>query len=202
MNINNVLEGLQSKVDQFGLSLAKPGIGPGGHCIPEDIQYVIKKAKQSNIDTRLLDSSYQINDSMPNYAVNRLVGRMKSDGLKPIDLKVIILGLAYKPNIADYRRSPSLQVAKLLIHEFKDVSVHDPYIGDMKNIQEIKHCKIEDSLDNIGDYDAVFIATSHNQYSKLDYRNNLNAYIYDGRNCLKDNPKKSLNYMGIGTGSN
>ena len=51
MNIDNVLEGLQTKVDQFGLKLAQPGIGPGGHCIPEDIHYVIKKARQNGIDT-------------------------------------------------------------------------------------------------------------------------------------------------------
>jgi len=198
MNIDNILKGLQGKIDQFGLSVGRPGIGPGGHCIPEDIHYVIEKAKQSNIDTRLLDSAYQINDNMPRYAVDRLTANIKADGEDPDKMKILVLGIAYKPNIADYRRSPSLQVAKLLGHEFDTVTVHDPFIDDLECIQELKFCAVETDISEISSYDAVFIATGHSDYMDIDFSKYTNLYVYDGRNLVSTKNGKDKKYMGVG----
>lgn len=110
MDIDRVLNGLQSKVDQFGLSLAKLGIGPGGHCIPEDIHYVINRARQRGIDTRFLDTAADLNDKMPQYAVHRLAEMTKDAGEDISKLNIALLGLAYKPDVADMRRSPSVEV--------------------------------------------------------------------------------------------
>jgi UDP-N-acetyl-D-glucosamine dehydrogenase len=202
MDINNVLEGLQSKVDQFGLRLAQPGIGPGGHCIPEDIHYVIKKARQNGIDTRFLDSAAELNDKMPRYAVSQLqqlVGSGKDFG----NIRVALLGLAYKENIEDARRSPALEVAHLLSRRAGSVIVHDPYV-DMDRVRlggVEKALTLEEALDGA---DAVFVATAHRDYREqltpdMLERHNI-KWVYDGRNCLKreDFRTSIVAYKGVG----
>lgn len=202
MDISNVLAGLQSKVDQFGLKLAQPGIGPGGHCIPEDIHYVIKKARQNGIDTRFLDSAAELNDKMPRYAVSQLqqlVGSSKTFGT----IRVALLGLAYKENIEDARRSPAIEVAHLLSRRAGSVVVHDPYV-DTENLQ-LRGVDKATTLDEaLAQADAVFIATAHK-----DYRDQLTPalleqhnikWVYDGRNCLRSQSFKSslVAYKGVG----
>ncbi len=203
MNVDRVLEGLQSKVDQFGLGLAKPGIGPGGHCIPEDIHYVIKKARQNGIDTRFLDDAAELNDKMPRYAVYKLarIVRQNNENLK--DLNVALLGLAYKPDIADLRRSPSIEVGYQLLRNTKNVIAYDPYITNAdQTISGVVPAKsLEEALEIA---DVVFIGTAHKQFSqeidgKLLSKYNI-RYVLDGRNCLDDTSiiTENIKYAGIG----
>lgn len=203
MNMDNVLRGLQSKVDQFGLQLAKPGIGPGGHCIPEDIHYVIRKARQSGIDTRFLDDAADLNDKMPKYAVHKLNGMIKSDGKDPSNLRVALLGLAYKPDIGDVRRSPSIEVGYHLMRQFESLVLHDPYTD--RNLEIIKGAftvsNIEDALQGA---DAIFIGTAHTAYLRKLSADLLKKhgvrYVLDGRNCLdqKSIENVGIRYKGIG----
>lgn len=202
MDINNVLKGLQSKVDQFGLRLASPGIGPGGHCIPEDIHYVIKKARQQGIDTHFLDAAAQLNDKMPLYAVGQLRTMVKSNGEDLRKLNVAVLGLAYKENIEDARRSPAIDVAHLLVQRAKHVSLHDPHV-DLDRIIARGTEKIADLGKALEGAEAVFIATAHDAYKKLTpeiFKKHGIRYVYDGRNCL-DNAAfagSGVAYKGMG----
>lgn len=203
MDIGRVLEGLQSKVDQFGLKLAQPGIGPGGHCIPEDIHYVIKKARQSGIDTRFLDDAADLNDKMPRYAVHQLAGLAMSKGERLQDLNVALLGLAYKPNIADMRRSPSIEVGHQLVRYAKSVIVHDPYIQNCSQV--IGGATGSSNLEEvISEADAIFLGTAHSEYMERLTPELLQAskirYVFDGRNALdKDSIVNSgICYRGIG----
>ena len=202
MNISSILRGLQSKVDQFGLTLARPGIGPGGHCIPEDIHYVIKGARQKNINTVFLDSAASLNDAMPSYAISKLKNIVKQHGDNLRNLNIAVLGMAYKPNISDARRSPAIEVASLLVQNAKRVIIHDPYV----NLATI-HIKGAKKLDSVQDVleqaDIVFVATAHSEYVKLTpaiLKSKEIKYVFDGRNCL--NAKKfeqaGLIYTGIG----
>lgn len=203
MDINRVLMGLQSKVDQFGLNLAKPGIGPGGHCIPEDIHYVIKKARQSGIDTRFLDDAAELNEKMPRYAVFKLSEIVNNNGERLKDLKVALLGLSYKPDVADLRRSPSIEAGYELMRVSKSVVVFDPYITNPKD--EIKGAEVATNLDEaLINADAIFIGTAHKVFldelsiSKL--KNSKVRYILDGRNALSnlDFKNTKILYTGIG----
>lgn len=202
MNIDNILEGLQSKVDQFGLNLATPGIGPGGHCIPEDIHYVIKKARQKGIDTRFLDDAAELNDKMPAYAVHNLATMISKNGDNIMGMNVALLGLAYKPNIADSRRSPSIETGYKLVRQARSVVVHDPYIMQAEAIKGATGAKtLEEALEAA---DVVFIGTAHDEYVKrltprMFKKYNI-RYVFDGRNCLNKEAliKSGIHYHGIG----
>jgi UDP-N-acetyl-D-glucosamine dehydrogenase len=202
MNIDNILNGLQSKVDQFGLKLARPGIGPGGHCIPEDIHYVIKKARQTGIDTTFLDAATDLNDKMPRYAVGQMQKMIKDNGEDIKDINVALLGLAYKENIEDSRRSPAINVAHILVQKVKGLKLHDPYVK-LKNIRAKGAEKEADLTKALTGTDAVFIATAHDEYKKLkaaDFKRYGIRYVFDGRNCLNKSAliNSGIIYKGIG----
>jgi UDP-N-acetyl-D-glucosamine dehydrogenase len=202
MNIDNILLGLQSKIDQFGLKLATPGIGPGGHCIPEDIHYVIKKARQNGIDTRFLDAAAELNDKMPRYAVHNL-SRLISGNDENLDtMTVALLGLAYKPNIADARRSPSVEIGYQLVREANDVIIHDPYITQAEVVKGARNAKtLDEALEAA---DVIFIGTGHSEYVKALTPHILKKhgvrYVFDGRNCLDKAAiaGSGIHYQGIG----
>lgn len=202
MNIDNVLNGLQSKVDQFGLKLATPGIGPGGHCIPEDIHYVIKKARQKGIDTRFLDDAAELNDKMPSYAVHNLSTMISKNGENIHTMNIALLGLAYKPNIADLRRSPSIEIGYKLVRQANSVILHDPYVMPAEVIKGARDVKTLDEA--LRAADVVFVGTAHDEYVKRLTPSYLKKhgirYVFDGRNCLDKAAfaKSNILYKGIG----
>lgn len=203
MDIDNIRLGLESKIEQFGLRLAEPGIGPGGHCIPEDIHFVIGEARRHGIDTRFLDEAADLNDKMPRYAVHRLSKLALEKGEKLANLKVALLGLAYKPNVADMRRSPSIEVAYQLVRQAKEVVIHDPFVEyDKKTVIGASTAKtVEEAIEGA---DAVFIGTAHKEYVNSDMADILSKagvkYALDGRNALdkKSLEKQGIAYSGIG----
>jgi nucleotide sugar dehydrogenase len=202
MDVNNIIKGLQSKVDQFGLKLAQPGIGPGGHCIPEDIHYVIEKARQQGVDTRFLDSAADLNDKMPKYAIGQLQNMISDNGEQLRNLHFTILGLAYKENIEDARRSPAIDVAHLLVQRAKSVTLHDPYVN--MEIVMINGALKQPDLDAaLASADAIFVATAHDVYKQID-ANKLKEhgirYVYDGRNCFDPYAISAadISYKGVG----
>ncbi|MBL8122216.1 nucleotide sugar dehydrogenase [Candidatus Saccharibacteria bacterium] len=203
MDINRVLDGLQSKVDQFGLKLATPGIGPGGHCIPEDIHYVIRRARESGIDTRFLDDAAELNDKMPQYAVRQLSFLAKDKGEDLRNLRVALLGLTYKPDISDTRRSPAIEVAYQLERYAKSLIAYDPYVSYTAGLASpaVVAESLAEALDKA---DAVFIATAHHvlreQLTPELLHDNGIRYVLDGRNMLDKDAvtKLGIAYRGIG----
>ncbi|QQS19242.1 nucleotide sugar dehydrogenase [Candidatus Saccharibacteria bacterium] len=202
MDIKRVLEGLQSKVDQFGLKLAQPGIIPGGHCIPEDIHYVIKRARESGIDTRFLDDAADLNDKMPKYAVRRLTNMVNKNGEKLRDLRVALLGLAYKPDISDTRKSAAIEAGYVLVRYAGTVTAFDPYVTDPALAKPFHLSKSLESA--LRTSDAIFIATAHSEFKKLLtpalLKKHHIRYVFDGRNMLDKAAitKAGIHYRGIG----
>lgn len=204
MDIDNVLAGLQTKVDQFGLRLAKPGIGPGGHCIPEDIHYVIKKARQNNIDTSFLESAAQLNDKMPGYAISKLQNKMAIAGDKLADMNVALLGVSYKEDVGDIRRSPAVELGYQMIRHAKSLLVHDPYV-DLIRSEPIRGATSMHSLESVLEKaDIVIIGAGHSIYKKeltseLLTKYNI-KYVLDGRNILSSKTFMGSNiaYVGVG----
>jgi len=202
MNIDNILRGLQSKVDQFGLSLAKPGIGPGGHCIPEDIHFVIQNARENGVDTRFLDDAAEVNDKMPHYAVHQLSEIVNKNGEKLMDLNVLLLGLAYKPNVNDLRRSPAIEMGHILSKKTKKLFIHDQYVKLDSSI--VPSAEIVTDLKSVLEgIDVVVIGCAHNEYlaeGLITKSNSKVRYVYDGRNCLDAEAikKDGILYKGVG----
>ncbi|NBZ95968.1 MAG: nucleotide sugar dehydrogenase [Proteobacteria bacterium] len=117
-----------AKTKPFGFMPFYPGVGVGGHCIPIDPYYLTWKAREYNVDTRFIQLAGQINRGMPYYAVSRLVDALNTEGKSVQGSHILILGVAYKPDIPDDRESPSYEVMDLLRDKGAVVDYHDPNI--------------------------------------------------------------------------
>jgi UDP-N-acetyl-D-glucosamine dehydrogenase len=177
----------------FGFMKFTPGPGLGGHCIPIDPLYLSWKMKEFNYNARFIELASEINTNMPRYVVSRVLEAM-NDRSKPLKgSKVLVLGVAYKPDIDDVRESPALDVIALLRKKGAQVEYHDPYIPQIHHEREDwKMESIKDLMPSVKSADAVVIITNHSTY---DYAAILEsaAFIFDSRNALgklgKENPK-------------
>lgn len=171
----------------FGIQIFWPGPGVGGHCIPLDPMYLAWKARQFDFSTRFIDLANDVNTRMP-YFVTEKVGRALGESGKPLNgSTVLVLGVAYKRDIADERESPALKVIQLLQREGAKVKYHDPYVPELHPHGWFKEQMRSEALtpELLRSVDAVVLATDH---SSLDYDAivRLAPLIIDTRNRLKD----------------
>ena len=176
-----------AKTKPYGFLPFYPGPGMGGHCIPIDPFYLTWKAREYDFNTRFIELAGEINTIMP-YEITQMIIEALSSQKKCINgAKVLILGVAYKKDIADYRESSSLKIFEILQAKGADVHYNDPHIH---RIPTNGHFTESVSCENLSDYDCVVIATDHSSY---DYDRILkeSKLIVDTRNALKvrDNPK-------------
>jgi UDP-N-acetyl-D-glucosamine dehydrogenase len=159
-----------AKTKPFGFMAFYPGPGLGGHCIPIDPFYLTWKAREYGQHTRFIELAGEINTSMPLYVIHR-VAEALNDRQKPVKgSRVLVLGLAYKPNVDDDRESPSYVLMDLLAERGAKVSYHDPYVPVIKVTREHPHWAGTKSVpwkrDSISVFDLVLIATNH---ASVDY---------------------------------
>tara|TARA_B100001105_G_scaffold252152_1_gene243159 strand:+ start:184 stop:1458 length:1275 start_codon:yes stop_codon:yes gene_type:complete len=148
----------------FGFTPYYPGPGLGGHCIPIDPFYLTWKAKQYGVETRFIELAGEVNTSMPKWVVLKAVEGLEKQGKRLSDSKVLILGLAYKKNIDDYRESPTLELIRLLTEENASVDYHDFYIPKLNKTRKYDYEMDSVSLDAISEHDLVILATDHDDY--------------------------------------
>jgi UDP-N-acetyl-D-glucosamine dehydrogenase len=163
IDIWEVIEAAKTK--PFGFMPFYPGPGLGGHCIPIDPFYLTWKAREFGQHTRFIELAGEINTRMPEHVVHR-VGEALNDHCKPIKgSRVLILGLAYKPNVDDERESPSYVLMDLLNEAGAEVEYHDPYVPMIRPTREHLHQAGKKSIDwnagNIASFDLVLVATNH-----------------------------------------
>lgn len=177
----------------YGFMPFYPGPGLGGHCIPIDPWYLTWKAREYNYHTKLIETAGEINDSMPDFVVQRCAEILNEQGKALKGSKILILGIAYKRDIDDYRESPVLPILDRLTKSGADWSVVDPYIPEFKLNKEIFKT-VEITEENLKSADLVLVATNH---SKLDYDliSKHSKTILDTRNT--DLGKKSLKYYKL-----
>ncbi|MCB1149474.1 MAG: nucleotide sugar dehydrogenase, partial [Chlamydiia bacterium] len=125
IDVWEVIEAASTK--PFGFMPFWPGPGLGGHCIPIDPFYLTWKAKEFGVPTRFIELAGEINRSMPHYVVQKVMECLNHFGKALKHSKILILGLAYKPDIDDYRESPSLELMRLLEEKGAHVSYNDPF---------------------------------------------------------------------------
>ncbi len=113
----------------FGFQAFYPGPGVGGHCIPLDPQFLAWRAKEANFATRFIDLAEQVNTKMPAYAATRVGDLLNREGLPVYGTKILGVGIAYKPDVADDRESASIEVLRELERRGARISVLDPVVG-------------------------------------------------------------------------
>jgi len=177
----------------FGFMKFTPGPGLGGHCIPIDPLYLSWKMREFNYNARFIELASEINTNMPRYVVSRVLEAMNDRGKPLKGSRVLVLGVAYKPDIDDVRESPALDVIALLRKKGALVDYHDPYIPQIHHEHDgWKMESIKDLMPAVRAADAVVVITNHKAY---DYKAILEsaAFIFDSRNALgklgRENPK-------------
>lgn len=175
----------------FGFMKFSPGPGLGGHCIPIDPLYLSWKLRSMNYTARFIELASEINTQMPRFVVGKVQDALNNLKKSVKGSRILILGVAYKPDIDDMRESPALDVIHLLRQKGADVIYHDPYVPAISHDEWTLEC-IPDLMSEVEKVDAVVIITNHKTY---DYAAILSAskLIIDTRNALgsagRDNPK-------------
>lgn len=184
MNINlwEVIEAAKSK--PYGFQAFYPGPGLGGHCIPLDPYYLSWKAREYGFHTSMIESSMMINDKMPEYCVER-ASKILNDFKKPLNgSRILILGVAYKQDIDDYRESPALKVIEEFEKKGSIIDFYDPFVSDYKYNGVTK--KGISAIDSkiLSNYDLVVVTTAH---SNLDYNivQKYSTIVFDTKNAMK-----------------
>ena len=186
MNVNlwNIIDAAATK--PFGFMPFYPGPGWGGHCIPVDPVYLSWKAKSDGGNTDFIDHAIQVNNRMPNYVVERIAEILSSRGSVLQEAKILVLGVAYKRDVADYRESPAVTIMDLLASGGSEVQYHDPHLSsivsdDTGNRWESVSLTVE-VLEN---QDCIVIATDH---TLIDYQQVVDnsKIVLDTRNATKN----------------
>lgn len=183
IDIWEVIEG--SKTKPFGFMPFYPGPGLGGHCIPIDPFYLSWKAKEHGVYTRFIELAGEINTSMPDHVVMRVMEALSDQGKPLRDARIHILGLAYKPNVDDDRESPAYHLMDKLEQRGAIVSYHDPHIPEIRPSREFAKYAGRKSSPINGEHDLVLIVTAHDEYKDIDFRA-LNLLVVDTRNIVQD----------------
>ena len=183
INVWEVIEAAKTK--PFGFQAFYPGPGLGGHCIPLDPYYLTWKAREYEFHTSMIESSMMINDRMPEYCVER-AGDILNGYKKALNgSKVLILGVAYKQDIDDYRESPAFHVIEHLQSKGAIVDYYDPWVPECpykgKQFKSIPALTAE----VLEGYDLVMITTAH---SNVDYElvQKHAQVVFDTKNVMKN----------------
>lgn len=154
-----------AKTKPFGFMAFYPGPGLGGHCIPIDPFYLTWKAREYGQNTRFIELAGEINTAMPNYVIHRVADALNSRCKSVNGSRILVLGLAYKPNVDDERESPSYVLMSLLKERGASVEYHDPYVPVIRPTREHSEWAGRKSVDwsqaTIEAFDLVLIATNH-----------------------------------------
>ena len=174
-----------AKTKPYGFQAFYPGPGLGGHCIPLDPYYLTWKAREYGFHTTLIENSMVINDSQPEYCIERAMHILNRHKKAINGAKVLVLGVAYKQDIDDYRESPALAVIDNLNKVGAVVEYYDPWVPEYKRNGQVFHSIQEINPEIVASFDLIMVTCAH---SNVDYKmvqENATA-IFDTKNVMKD----------------
>jgi UDP-N-acetyl-D-glucosamine dehydrogenase len=188
----------------FGFMPHYPGPGVGGHCIPKDPFYLVYKAKKAGYNLRLVQASKAVNREMPVHVVERLSKSLREKRKTPRKSKIVLWGLAYKGEVKDTRRSPSLDLLKLFKRAGFKVQVYDPYVPKI-TVGGLSYESARSLLDSVDGADALVIATNHKMFAKpelseLKTRMKDNPILFDTRNLRSRKEAEESGFTYLATG--
>lgn len=163
----------------FGFTPYYPGPGVGGHCIPVDPFYLTWKAREHGLHTRFIELAGEINASMPNYALEKTLRALGTQGKALHGAKVLVLGIAYKRDVDDVRESPSVFVMEKLREWGADVHYSDPNVPTFPKMREHKFnlSSVEIAPDSLASFDAILLLTDHSDFDYEMIRENARILI-------------------------
>lgn len=180
-----------AKTKPFGFMPFYPGPGVGGHCIPLDPYYLTWKAREFNLDTRFIQIAGQINRGMPYYVVSHLAEGLNSLSLPIQGVRILILGLSYKPNIPDDRESPSYDIMNILKEKGAELDYYDPFIPVIENHagpQWAGRHSITWNPEALDSYTAAVVCTPHEGVDYAQLAEHI-PLIVDACNIVPKNSK-------------
>lgn len=181
IDIWEVIEAAKTK--PFGFTAFYPGPGLGGHCIPLDPYYLSWKAREYGFHTSMIEASMMVNDKMPEYSVERC-GKILNRHKKSLNgSKVLLLGIAYKQDIDDYRESPALKVIAEMEKTGAIISFYDPYIFEYKSDGKIHKGEKELTKDLLEQADLVVVTAAHTNVD-YDFVQKHAVAIFDTKNVM------------------
>ena len=195
IDVWEVIEAAATK--PFGFQKFTPGPGLGGHCIPIDPFYLTWKAKEVGQTSKFIELAGQVNHEMPEFVVNRLMLALNDRGKAVRGSKILVLGLAYKPNVDDVRESPSFELIQKLQALGAEVEYNDPHVPQTHAMRKsnLGMSSVELSEKSLASYDCVLVATDHAAYDWpmiaehaaliVDTRGALETYTGDRTNIVK-----------------
>jgi len=188
----------------FGFMPHYPGPGVGGHCIPKDPFYLVYKAKQAGFPLRLVSASKAVNKMMPIHTIERLAMALTTVKKSLPNATVVVWGLAYKGEVKDTRRSPSLELLRLLKQSRAKIRVFDPYVPRV-TVGGKEYESGSSEIESVRDADALIIATAHNAFRSFDLskirslmRNN--PILFDTRNLRTRSESEEAGFTYLATG--
>lgn len=185
IDVWEVIDAAASK--PFGFQAFYPGPGLGGHCIPIDPFYLTWKAKEVGQPTRFIELAGEINHAMPGYVIERSMLALNDQGKAIKGSKVLVLGLAYKPDVDDVRESPSFKLIEQLIDLGAEVDYNDPHVKSTHKMRkhDLGMTSVDISPASLKRYDLVLISTNHSTYDWQMIADNTQL-IVDTRGAMRD----------------
>ncbi|MBT3514570.1 MAG: nucleotide sugar dehydrogenase [Nitrospina sp.] len=182
IDVWEVIEACSTK--PFGFMPFYPGPGLGGHCIPIDPFYLTWKAREHGVTTRFIELAGEINTSMPDYVIQKIVFALNQEGKSLKNSSILLLGLAYKKNIDDTRESVTFKIMELLEEKGAITDYNDPHIPKVKPTRKYKQFVGKKSvpLQKTNQYDCIVVLTDHTSYD-FELIVNQSKIIVDTRNA-------------------
>lgn len=175
LNVWEVLDAANTK--PFGIMPFYPGPGVGGHCIPLDPHYLEWKAKEFNFNTHFIALAGEVNRKMPQFVREKIWRVLNYRGIAPSKANILVMGVAYKKDLGDWRESPAIEIINFLLEDRVNVVYHDPYVPNISIAgQDFSSVELTDI--SIAVADLVLITTDHTQ---IDY-----VYVVENAQAVLD----------------
>lgn len=172
----------------FGIMRFDPGPGVGGHCIPLDPFYLAWKARQYDFQTRFIELAGEINISMPYFVREKVLRALNETGRALRNARIVLIGVAYKRDIDDWRESPALKILQLLERDGAFVDYHDPFVPEIVDQRGVTRRSVALTPEQLSRADCIVIATDHSCIDWHDIARHARL-IVDTRNATRDVPE-------------
>ncbi|WP_053360966.1 nucleotide sugar dehydrogenase [Bacillus sp. FJAT-27251] len=183
INFWEVVDAAKSK--PYGFQAFYPGPGLGGHCIPLDPYYLSWKAREYGFHTSMIESSMMVNDRMPEYCAERSSKILNRQKKAVNGSRILVLGVAYKQDIEDFRESPAIRVIEELEKEGAEVVYFDPFVPEYREHGKVKKGELELTAELIRSADIVIVTTAHTMVD-YDFVQEHAKAIFDTKNAMKN----------------
>lgn len=198
IDVMEVIEGASTK---WNFNVYYPGGGVGGHCLPVDPYYLVKKAKELGYHSKVIAAGRTINDHMPQHVFGLLADSLNDNEKSVKNSKIVVLGLSYKENVGDDRESPSEELINELKHYQAQVTIVDPYIEETQVYGTLE----SDLYQALEDADAMVLMTAHQEFRDLDFQKAKKLMkipiIVDARRIYDPEKLREMGFFYSGVGA-